>query len=167
MIAMGFVSGLPRTSCGYDAIWVIVDRLTKTAHFLPIKKTYSTDRLAKLYVNRIVYLHGVLMSIVSNRRAILPWSFDKSCIRLWVRDWTSVQPFTLIVMVSLKGPFKLWRVCFGYVWWILVINGIYTCHWLTLHITSIIMQVLKWLYKKHSIEGNAYHLCVGKLVHNI
>ena len=69
MIAMGFVSSLPHTSCGYDAIWVIVDRLTKTAHFLPIKKTYSTDRLAKLYVNRIVYLHGVLVNIVSDRGA--------------------------------------------------------------------------------------------------
>ena len=67
MIAMDFVSGLPRTSNGYDAIWVIVDRLTKTAHFLPIKKTYSTDRLARLYVNRIVCLHGVLLSIVSDR----------------------------------------------------------------------------------------------------
>ena len=64
---MGFVSGLPRTSSGYNAIWVIVDRLTKTAHFLPIKKTYSTYRLARVYVNRIVCLHGVPVSIVSNR----------------------------------------------------------------------------------------------------
>ena len=69
MIAMDFISGLPRTSSGYDTIWVIIDRLIKIAHFLPIKKTYSTDRLAKLYVNRIVCLHGVLVSIVSNRRA--------------------------------------------------------------------------------------------------
>ena len=67
---MEFISGLPRTSSGYDAIWVIVDRLTKIAHFLPIKKTYSTDRLARLYVNRIVCLHGVLVSIVSDRGAI-------------------------------------------------------------------------------------------------
>ena len=69
MIAMNFVSGLPRTSSGYDAIWVIVDKLTKTAHFLPIKKTYSTDRLARLYVNRIVCLHGVPVSTVSERGA--------------------------------------------------------------------------------------------------
>ena len=67
MVAMNFVSGLPHTSSDYDAIWVIVDRLTKTAHFLPIKKTYSTDRLARLYVNRIVYLHWVPVSIVSDR----------------------------------------------------------------------------------------------------
>ena len=82
MIAMDFVSDLPRTSSGYDAIWVIVDRLTKTAHFLPIKKTYSTDRLARLYVNRIICLHEVPMSIVSDKGAILSQSFDKSCIRL-------------------------------------------------------------------------------------
>ena len=54
---------------GYDAIWVIVDKLTKTAHFLPIKKMYSIDRLARLYVNWIFYLHGVLVSIVSDRGA--------------------------------------------------------------------------------------------------
>ena len=64
---MDFVSGLPHTASGYDAIWVIVDRLTKTAHFLPIKQTYSTDRLARLYVSRIVCLHGVPVSIVSDR----------------------------------------------------------------------------------------------------
>ena len=54
IIAIDFISGLPHTSSGYDVIWVIIDRLTKTIHFLPIKKTYSTDKLARLYVNRIV-----------------------------------------------------------------------------------------------------------------
>ena len=67
MIFMDFISGLPRTSSGYDAILVIVDRLTKTVHFLPIKKTYSTIRLARLYVNRIVCLHGVPVSILADR----------------------------------------------------------------------------------------------------
>ena len=68
MISMDFISGLPRTSSGYDAIWVIVDRLTKTTHFfLPIKKTYSTDRLERLYVNRIVCLHRVPVSILSDK----------------------------------------------------------------------------------------------------
>ena len=52
-----------------DVILVIVDRLTKTTHFLSIKKTYSTDMLARLYVNRIVCLHGVPVSIVSDRGA--------------------------------------------------------------------------------------------------
>ena len=66
---MDFMTGLPHTTGGFDSIWVIVDRLTKSAHFLPVKKTYSTDRLARLYVSRIVCLHGVPVSIVSDRRA--------------------------------------------------------------------------------------------------
>ena len=69
MITMDFVTGLPRTTDGFDSIWVIVDRLTKSAHFLPVKKIYSTDRLIRLYINRIVCFHGVPVSIVSDRGA--------------------------------------------------------------------------------------------------
>ncbi|GJY15733.1 putative reverse transcriptase domain-containing protein [Tanacetum coccineum] len=58
-ITMDFVSGLPRTPSGYDTIWVIVDRLTKSAHFLPMKKTYSMEKLMRLYLNEIVCRHGV------------------------------------------------------------------------------------------------------------
>ena len=67
---MDFVTGLPRAIGGYDVIWVIVDRLTKTAHFLLVKKIYSTDRLARLYVNRVICLHGVPESILSDRGSI-------------------------------------------------------------------------------------------------
>jgi len=67
---MDFVVGFPRTPNGQDAIWVIVDRLTKNAHFLPIKITNSMERLADLYVREIVRLHGVPISIVSDRD---PW----------------------------------------------------------------------------------------------
>ena len=66
---MDFVSGLPCTSSGYDTIWVIVYRLTKITHSLPIKKTYSFDRSARLYVNKIICLHGIPVSIVSDRGA--------------------------------------------------------------------------------------------------
>ncbi|KAL0559275.1 hypothetical protein IC582_003874 [Cucumis melo] len=66
-ITMDFLFGLPRTSRGYDGIWVIVDRLTKTARFIPIKATSTLDQLAKLYVDRIVSQHGVPVSIVSDR----------------------------------------------------------------------------------------------------
>ncbi|KAL5574707.1 hypothetical protein UlMin_016406 [Ulmus minor] len=66
-ISMDFVVGLPKTSNGYDAIWVIVDRLTKSAHFLPIKITYSLEQLADLYAKEIVRLHGVPISIISDR----------------------------------------------------------------------------------------------------
>nr|GEW28209.1 putative reverse transcriptase domain-containing protein [Tanacetum cinerariifolium] len=61
-ITMDFVLGLPRTPSGYDSIWVIVDRLTKSAHFLPMKKTDSIEKLAQLYLKEIVCRHGVSRS---------------------------------------------------------------------------------------------------------
>jgi hypothetical protein len=66
-IAIDFIMGLPRTQSGYDSIWVIVDRLTKVSHFIPVKTTYSGPQLAELYMSRIVYLHGVLKKIMSDR----------------------------------------------------------------------------------------------------
>jgi hypothetical protein len=66
---MDFIVGLPRTQLGYDSIWVIVDRLTKVAHFIPVKTTYSEPQLAELYMSRIVCLHGVPKKIVSDRGA--------------------------------------------------------------------------------------------------
>jgi hypothetical protein len=72
---MDFIVGLPRTQSRYNSIWVIVDRLTKVAHFIPVKTTYSGPQLAKLYMSRIVYLHGVPKKIVSNRGTQLTLKF--------------------------------------------------------------------------------------------
>ena len=66
-VTMDFVTGLPRSQRGHDAVWVIVDRLTKTAHFLPIRVSDSVDVLSRLYIREIVRLHGVPVSIVSDR----------------------------------------------------------------------------------------------------
>jgi hypothetical protein len=63
---MDFIVGLPRTSTGYDSIWVIVDRLTKVAHFIRVKTTYFGARLAELYMTRIVCLHIVPKKIMSD-----------------------------------------------------------------------------------------------------
>jgi hypothetical protein len=68
-IKMDFIVGLPRTQLGYNSIWVIVDRLTKVAHFIPVKTTNSGPQLAELYISRIVCLHGVPKKIVSNSEA--------------------------------------------------------------------------------------------------
>src|SRR6266508_2502135 len=64
---MDFITGLPNTSQGYDSIWVIVDRLTKSAHFLPVKTIFRMHQCAELYLSRIVCLHGVPKIIVSDR----------------------------------------------------------------------------------------------------
>nr|GFB37561.1 putative reverse transcriptase domain-containing protein [Tanacetum cinerariifolium] len=61
-----FVTKLLRTSSGHDTIWVIVDRLTKSAYFQPMREDYKMDRLARLYLSEIVYRHGVSISIISD-----------------------------------------------------------------------------------------------------
>ena len=66
-ISMDFIVGLPRTQKGYDSIWVVVDRLTKSAHFIPVSTRYSTKRYAELYVERILCLHGIPKTIISDR----------------------------------------------------------------------------------------------------
>ncbi|GJV66391.1 putative reverse transcriptase domain-containing protein [Tanacetum coccineum] len=79
-IAMDFVTKLPRTSSGHDIIWVIVDWLTKSVHFLPIREDYKMDRLARLYLNKIVARHGVPISIISDHDS-----------RFTSRFWQSMQ----------------------------------------------------------------------------
>jgi hypothetical protein len=64
---MDFINGLPKTPRGNDSIWVIVDRLTKVAHFIPVRTIYGGDKLTKLYIDNILKLHGVPKSIVSDR----------------------------------------------------------------------------------------------------
>ena len=63
----GLYFGTARTRDGYDSVWVIVDHLTKVAHFIPVKTTHSSARLAELYMSRIVCLHGVPKKIVLDR----------------------------------------------------------------------------------------------------
>ena len=64
---MDFVTGLPNTPRGHDAIWVVVDRLTKSAHFILINISFPLQKLAEIYIRVIVKLHGVPLSIVSDR----------------------------------------------------------------------------------------------------
>jgi hypothetical protein len=64
---MDFIVDLPHTRAGYDSIWVVVDRLTKAVHFIPVKTTYNSAVLAELYMSQIVCLHGVPKKIVSYR----------------------------------------------------------------------------------------------------
>nr|KYP43122.1 Transposon Ty3-I Gag-Pol polyprotein [Cajanus cajan] len=66
-IAMDFVVGLPKSANNCDSIWVLVDRLTKCAHFLPVNIKCSLEKLTQLYVKEIVRLHGVPSSIISDR----------------------------------------------------------------------------------------------------
>ncbi|GKB35114.1 reverse transcriptase domain-containing protein [Tanacetum coccineum] len=79
-ITMDFITKLPRSKSGHDTIWVIVDRLTKSAHFLTIREDYSTEELAKIYIDEIFARHGVPVSIISDRDG-----------RFTSRCWQTVQ----------------------------------------------------------------------------
>ena len=75
---MDFVTHLPRTQQKHDAVWVIVDRLTKSAHFLAVRMTFALERFCRLYIREIVRLHGVPVSIVSDRDPRFAAHFWKS-----------------------------------------------------------------------------------------
>ena len=84
---MYFVVGLPLIGISHDSVWVIVDRLTKTSHFLPMRTNYSLDKLADLYIKEIVRLHGIPISIISDRDPRFTWRFwgklqEALCTRL-------------------------------------------------------------------------------------
>ena len=66
-ITMDFLVGLPLTGRKHDSVWVMVDRMTKSVHFLPVRTDYSLNKLAELYISEIVRLHGIPISIISDR----------------------------------------------------------------------------------------------------
>ncbi|KAL4025728.1 hypothetical protein IC575_014133 [Cucumis melo] len=76
-VSMDFITGLPRTLRGFTVIWVVVDKLTKSTHFVPGKSTYTASKWAQLYMSEIVRLHGVPVSIVSDRDARFTSKFWK------------------------------------------------------------------------------------------
>jgi hypothetical protein len=67
---MDFIVGLPDTSRGYNWIWVIMDRLTKSSHFIPVSTTYRVRQYSELYISHIVHYHGIPKTIISDRGSI-------------------------------------------------------------------------------------------------
>ncbi|KAA0040422.1 retrotransposon protein, putative, Ty3-gypsy sub-class [Cucumis melo var. makuwa] len=96
-ITMDFLFGLPRTSSGHDGIWVIVDRLTKMARFIPVKVISTLDQLARLYVEKIMSQYGVPVSIVSDRDPRFTskfWPSLQKAIGIGLKFSTSFHPQT-------------------------------------------------------------------------
>ncbi|GKA65639.1 putative reverse transcriptase domain-containing protein [Tanacetum coccineum] len=108
-IAMDFVTKLPRTSSGHDTIWVIVDRLTKSAHFLPMREDYKMERLARLYLNEIVARHGVPISIISDRDSRFTSRFWQSMQEALGTRLDRVRLINLRPMVRIKDRLKAAR----------------------------------------------------------
>ena len=75
---MDLITKLPRSPSGHDSILVVVDRLTKSAHFIPVREDYSSDKLEKAYIKEVVTRHGVPLSIISDRGSQFTSGFWRS-----------------------------------------------------------------------------------------
>ena len=83
---MDFGVGLPLTGRKHDSVWVVVDRLTKSAHFLPVRTDYSLDKLAELYIKEIVGLHGIPIPLFQTEIRGLLQDFGENYKRPWALD---------------------------------------------------------------------------------
>ena len=94
---MDFIMGLPRTSMGFDSIWVIVDCLTKSTHFIPVDTRYTTKKYDEIYFDQIVTLHGVLLTIFSDRGSIFVsyfWEQLQHCLGTHLLRSSAYHPQT-------------------------------------------------------------------------
>ena len=83
---MDFVVGLPLTGRRHDSVWVVVDRLTKSAHFLPVRTNYSLDKLAELYIKVLFGYMGFLYPLLQTKIRGLLRDFGENCKRRWALD---------------------------------------------------------------------------------
>ncbi|KAJ9547488.1 hypothetical protein OSB04_020031 [Centaurea solstitialis] len=128
-VTMDFVTGLPTTVRKHDAIWVVVDRLTKSAHFIAIREASSSEVLADIYVREIMARHGVPVTVITDRDV-------RFTSRFWNRFHEElgtilqlVRPSTRRRMGRVRGLFGLSRICFGRVCSSLVAARILTFRW--------------------------------------
>ena len=103
---MDFITGLPHTRRQHDSIWVIVDRMTKSSRFLAVKTTDSAEDYAKIYINEIVRLHGVYLSIILDRGPQFTFISESHFRKVLVLKLTLVQHFIHIWMGRKIVPFK-------------------------------------------------------------
>jgi hypothetical protein len=160
-IRMDFIVRLPHTQAGYDSIWVIVDRLTKVAHFIPVKMTYSGAKFAELYMSRIVFLHGVPQKIVSDRGSQFTFKFGE---KLHESMDTKLN-FSSTYHPQTDGQTErtnqiledMLRAC------ALSMEKVGTraCHTQNSHTTVVIKLVSRWLHMKRYTDVSAEPHCSG------
>lgn len=144
---------VPWTWANWDTIWVIMDRLTKCAHFLPTKTTDSTSKLIQLYVEEMVWLHDIPTSMVVER------NLHFTSISGIIFKKPLSLPCILVLFVILKLTdrlnefFRHWRTCYMPVYWSLVIVGTNISPSVSLSIIIFITSISIWLYLKLSMVG--------------
>jgi len=108
---MDFVRTFPKTVKGSDLIWVIVDQLTKSAHFTPIKAGMSVARLVEIYIEKVVKLHGIPSSIVLDRDSRFTSKFWES-LQAALGSKLKLSPLIILRrMGRRRGLFNLWKIC--------------------------------------------------------
>ena len=83
---MDFITGFPMTMRQHDSIMVVVDKLTKASHFLPVKSTYKVDSIAKIFMKEIFRLHGLPKAIISDRDTKFTSNFGRVFLHIWVQS---------------------------------------------------------------------------------
>ena len=110
-VEMDFITRFPRSQKGHDAIFVVIDRFSKVAHFLPVKETITASQLADLYVSRIVSLHGVPLEINSDHGSLFTSRFWEVFKKLWEHICPLAQLITPSPVVKLKESTKFSQIC--------------------------------------------------------
>ncbi|GJY81202.1 putative reverse transcriptase domain-containing protein [Tanacetum coccineum] len=122
-ITMDFVTKLPRTQSGNDTIWVIVDRLTKSAHFLPMRETDPMDKLARLYLKEVVTRHGIPVSIICDRDPRFTSNFWRSFQKAMGTRLDMSTAYHPETDGQSKEPFNIMKICYALVVDKTLLNG--------------------------------------------
>jgi nitric oxide synthase oxygenase domain/subunit len=152
-ISMDFIVGLPNTSQKHDSIWVIIDRLTKTAHFLPVHTTYSAKKYVEIYLDQIVRLDGVPKTIISNQGAQFIARFWEQLQYVLGTKLFEVLRIILRRMDRLSESTKFWKTCSELVLFTMVQARTNVLPWPSSLTTIAINLVFKWLpLKRYTVE---------------
>ena len=158
---MDFVTHFPRTQQKHDAVWVIVDRLTKSAHFLAVRMTFALERVYRLYIREIVRLHGVPVFIVSDRDPRFMAHFWKSFQKAMGTRLTMSTAFHPQTDGQSERTIQVLEDMLRHASWIIRVAGKSTCPWWNSPTTTVTRRVYKWHRTRHCMGGHAGHHYVG------
>ena len=159
---MDFITGFPRTKRGNNAIFVVIDRLSKVAHFLPIRESITASQLADLYISRIVSLHGVPLEINSDRGSHFTsrfWESFQNAMGTRLSFSTAFHPQS---SGQVEESIKFWKICSellsSHSEWV----GRNVFHSWSLLITIVIKLAWAKLLSKFSMDENVERLLTGQ-----